>query len=52
MGAVVERSRLHMGLIRAAAGATVVNGEGVIANLTPDDDAAVACKALGAALAK
>ena len=35
-----------------AAGATVVNGEGVIANLTPDDDAAVACKALGAALAK
>ena len=33
-------------------GATVVNGEGVIANLTPDDDAAAACKALGAALAK
>ena len=28
-----------------AAGATVVNGEGVIANLTPDDDAAAACKA-------
>ena len=35
-----------------AAGATVVNGEGVIANLTPDDDAAAECKALGAALAK
>ena len=34
------------------AGATVVNGEGVIANLTPDDDAVAACKALGAALAK
>ena len=33
-------------------GATVVNGEGVIANLTPDDDAVAACKALGAALAK
>ena len=35
-----------------AAGATVVNGEGVIANLTPDDDAVAECKALGAALAK
>ena len=34
------------------AGATVVNGEGVIANLTPDDDAVAECKALGAALAK
>ena len=35
-----------------AAGATVVNGEGVIANLTPNDDDEAACKALGAALAK
>ena len=35
-----------------AAGANVVNGEGVIANLTPNDDDEAACKALGAALAK
>lgn len=35
-----------------AAGATVVNNEGVIANLAPDDDAVAACKALGAELAK
>ena len=34
------------------AGATVVGGEGVIANLTPDDDALDACKKLGEALAK
>ncbi|MCD8082556.1 MAG: flavodoxin [Clostridiales bacterium] len=34
------------------AGATVVNGEGTIANLAPDDDAVAACKALGAALVK
>lgn len=35
-----------------AAGATVVNGEGTIASLAPDDEAAEACKALGAALVK
>lgn len=35
-----------------SAGATVVNGEGVIANNAPDDDALAACKALGEALAK
>lgn len=30
-----------------AAGAELVNGEGLIANNTPDDDALAACKALG-----
>jgi flavorubredoxin len=35
-----------------AAGATVVNGEGVTANLAPEEDALEACRALGAALAK
>lgn len=35
-----------------AAGAAVVNGEGTIANLAPDDEAVAACKALGAELAK
>lgn len=35
-----------------SAGASIVGGEGLIANLTPDDDAVAACKALGAALAK
>lgn len=35
-----------------AAGAKVVGGEGVIAQLEPDDDAQAACKALGEALAK
>lgn len=34
------------------AGASIVGGEGLIANLTPDDDAVAACKALGAELAK
>lgn len=34
------------------AGANVVNGEGVIANLAPEDEALEACRALGAALAK
>lgn len=34
------------------AGASVVGGEGVTANLTPDDDAVAACKALGEALVK
>ena len=34
----------------AGAGATVINGEGLIANEAPDDDAIEACKALGAAL--
>ena len=34
-----------------AAGADVVNGEGLIVNETPDDDALEQCKALGAALA-
>ncbi len=33
-----------------AAGATVVNDEGVIANNAPDDDAIEACKSLGLAL--
>ena len=33
-----------------AAGATVVNGEGVIANNAPDDEAIEACKSLGLAL--
>ncbi len=33
------------------AGATVVGGEGVIANETPDDDAVEACKAAGKTLA-
>ena len=32
------------------AGATVVNGEGVICNLEPDADAIAACEALGKAL--
>lgn len=35
-----------------AAGAAVVNGEGCIASLAPDDDAVTACKELGAALVK
>lgn len=34
------------------AGATIVGGEGLIAHLTPDDDAVAACKALGEELAK
>ena len=34
------------------AGATLVNGEGLIVNETPDDDALASCKALGEALAK
>lgn len=34
------------------AGASVVNGEGVTANLAPEEDALEACRALGAALAK
>lgn len=34
------------------AGASIVNGEGLIANLTPDDEAVAACKALGAKLAE
>ena len=34
-----------------AAGATVVGGEGVICQETPDDDAIVSCRALGKALA-
>lgn len=34
------------------AGASIVGGEGLIANLTPDDEAVAACKALGAELAK
>ncbi len=33
------------------AGATVVNGEGLMCNETPDDDAINACEALGAQLA-
>ncbi|MBR1862771.1 MAG: flavodoxin [Ruminococcus sp.] len=33
-----------------AAGAEVVNGEGLIANNTPDDDALAKCKALGEAV--
>lgn len=33
-----------------AAGATVVNGEGVITNNAPDDEAIEACKSLGLAL--
>ena len=35
-----------------SAGATVVNGEGLIVNLTPDDDALAKCKELGAAAVK
>lgn len=34
------------------AGASIVGGEGLIANLTPDDEAVAACKALGTELAK
>ena len=34
-----------------AAGAIVVNGEGLICNEAPDDEAIVACEALGAQLA-
>lgn len=34
------------------AGASVVNGEGVIANLAPEEEALEACRALGAALVK
>lgn len=34
------------------AGASVVNGEGVTANLAPEEEALEACRALGAALAK
>lgn len=33
-------------------GATLVNGEGLIVNETPDDDALASCKALGEAFAK
>ena len=33
-----------------AAGATVVNGEGVIAHEAPDDEALEACRSLGKAL--
>ena len=33
-------------------GATLVNGEGLIVNETPDDDDLASCKALGEALAK
>ena len=33
-------------------GATLVNGEGLIVNETPDDDALASCKALGEARAK
>ena len=33
-------------------GVTLVNGEGLIVNETPDDDALASCKALGEALAK
>ena len=33
-------------------GAELVNGEGLIANESPDDDALAACKALGAKLAE
>lgn len=36
----------------AAAGATVVGGEGVICNEAPDDDAVEACRALGKQLAE
>ncbi|MDO5765922.1 MAG: hypothetical protein Q4P84_09510, partial [Elusimicrobiales bacterium] len=35
-----------------SAGAAIVGGEGLIANLTPDDEAVAACKALGAELVK
>lgn len=35
-----------------AAGAVVVNGEGLIVNEAPDDDALNSCKALGEALTK
>ena len=35
-----------------AAGAAILNGEGVICMEEPDDDAVAACKALGAALAE
>ncbi len=35
-----------------AAGATIVGGEGLIANEAPDDDAIAKCKALGQSLAK
>lgn len=35
-----------------SAGANLVNGEGLIANEAPDDDAIEACKALGAELVK
>lgn len=34
------------------AGATVVNGEGLVVELTPDDDALAACKELGKKLAE
>lgn len=35
-----------------AAGATIVGGEGLIANEAPDDDAVAKCKALGQTMAK
>lgn len=35
----------------SAAGATVINGEGVICQEAPDDDAIAACKDLGKQLA-
>ncbi|MCI8577530.1 MAG: flavodoxin [Lachnospiraceae bacterium] len=34
------------------AGASIVGGEGLIANLAPDDEAVAACRALGAELVK
>ena len=34
------------------AGASIVGGEGLIANLAPDDEAVAACRALGAVLVK
>ncbi len=34
------------------AGACIIGGEGLIANLAPDDDAVAACKALGAEMMK
>ena len=36
----------------SGAGAVIVGGEGLIANLAPDEEAVAACRALGAELAK
>ena len=36
----------------SSAGATIVGGEGLIANLEPDEEALAACRALGAELVK